>query len=247
MTGLLDALTVRKGSARRSLRLITLTAVLGIAAPARAQVLEIRPDGGTETISGPVVTTDSGRADIAPREMAPTPGRPAARAEVVQAIRETSDSLQISDRLIEAVAWQESRLNPTALSPKGARGVMQLMPATAGEQAGKLGLSFSTSALIDDAGFNLQVGGAYFQRLLDYYNGSYPLAVAAYNAGAGNVNKWLRANGDPRVGTIPIQETRNYVQRVMENAVVYEAMYPDKASYNGPNPLSHFLGKPTPG
>jgi soluble lytic murein transglycosylase len=134
------------------------------------------------------------------------------------------------------------------------------MPATANEQAGKLGLAYSSSALIEDAGFNLQVGGAYFQRLLDYYNGSYPLAVAAYNAGAGNVNKWLRANGDPRVGTaaggpgwidwierIPIQETRNYVQRVMENAVVYEAMYPDKASYNGPNPLSHFLGKPTPG
>ena len=162
--------------------------------------------------------------------------------------------------MIHAIARQESQFAQNAVSHAGARGLMQLMPATAGEQAGKLGLSFSTSALIDDAGFNLQVGGAYFQRLLDYYNGSYPLAVAAYNAGAGNVNKWLRANGDPRVGTtaggpgwidwierIPIQETRNYVQRVMENAVVYEAMYPDKASYNGPNPLSHFLGKPTPG
>ena len=133
---------------------------------------------------------------------------------------------------------------------------MQLMPATAGEQAGKLGLAYSSSALIEDAGFNLQVGGAYFQRLLGYYGGSYPLAVAAYNAGAGNVNKWLRANGDPRSGAvdwidwierIPLSETRNYVQRVLENAVVYEAMYPDKASYNGANPLSHFLGKPAPG
>lgn len=158
--------------------------------------------------------------------------------------------------MIHAIARQESQFSQNAVSHAGARGLMQLMPATANEQAGKLGLSYSSSALIDDAGFNIQVGGAYFQRLLDYYNGSYPLAVAAYNAGAGNVNKWLRANGDPRVGgvgwidwieRIPLQETRNYVQRVLENAVVYEAMYPDKASYTGTNPLSHFLGKQAPG
>jgi len=162
--------------------------------------------------------------------------------------------------MIHAIARQESQFSQNAVSHAGARGLMQLMPGTAGEQANKLGLSYSANALIDDAGFNLAVGGAYFQRLLDYYNGSYPLAVAAYNAGAGNVNKWLRANGDPRLGSdgssvnwidwierIPLSETRNYVQRVLENAVVYEAMYPDKASYTGPNPLSHFLGKPTPG
>ncbi|OYU35885.1 MAG: lytic transglycosylase [Novosphingobium sp. PASSN1] len=158
--------------------------------------------------------------------------------------------------MIHAIARQESQFAQNAVSHAGARGLMQLMPATANEQAGKLGLAYSTSALIDDAGFNLQLGGSYFQRLLDYYNGSYPLAVAAYNAGAGNVNKWLRANGDPRTGSvgwidwlerIPLSETRNYVQRVMENAVVYEAMYPDKASYTAANPLSHFLGKPTPG
>jgi len=158
--------------------------------------------------------------------------------------------------MIHAIARQESQFAQNAVSHAGARGLMQLMPATANEQAGKLGLAYSSSALIEDAGFNLQVGGAYFQRLLGYYGGSYPLAVAAYNAGAGNVNKWLRANGDPRSGSpgwidwierIPLSETRNYVQRVMENAVVYEAMYPDKASYTGTNPLSHFLGKQGPG
>jgi soluble lytic murein transglycosylase len=91
---------------------------------------------------------------------------------------------------------------------------------------------------------------------MDTYGGSYPLAVAAYNAGPGNVNRWLRDNGDPRNGSvdwidwierIPLQETRNYVQRVMENAVVYEAMNPARARYKGPNPLSHFLGKHGPG
>jgi soluble lytic murein transglycosylase len=92
--------------------------------------------------------------------------------------------------------------------------------------------------------------------MMDYFGGSYPLAVAAYNAGPGNVNKWLRANGDPRNGgiewiewieRIPLSETRNYVQRVLENAVVYEAMYPARARNKGANPLSKFLGKRNPG
>jgi soluble lytic murein transglycosylase len=110
--------------------------------------------------------------------------------------------------------------------------------------------------LISDASFNLRLGDAFFARLMDTYGGSYPLAVAAYNAGPGNVNRWLRDNGDPRNGRvdwidwierIPLQETRNYVQRVMENAVVYEAMNPERARYKGPTPLSHFLGKREPG
>ena len=91
---------------------------------------------------------------------------------------------------------------------------------------------------------------------IEHARGSYPLAVAGYNAGPGNVNRWLRDNGDPRYGSIdwidwieriPLQETRNYVQRVLENAVVYEAMNPGRASYKGSNPLSHFLGKRGPG
>lgn len=158
--------------------------------------------------------------------------------------------------MIHAIGRQESQFAQNAVSHAGARGLMQLMPGTAREQAGKMGLSYSPAALMDDADYNLQLGSGYFQRMLDYYRGSWPLAIAAYNAGAGNVNKWLRANGDPRDGGIswvewiervPLGETRNYVARVLENAVVYEAMNPDKASYRGPNPLSHFLGKTTPG
>ena len=158
--------------------------------------------------------------------------------------------------MVHAISRQESQFAMNAISHAGARGLMQLMPGTAREQAGKLGLDYNPQALTTDAGYNLTLGGGYFGRMMDYYGGSYPLAVAAYNAGPGNVNKWLRLNGDPRTGAIdwvewaekiPIPETRNYVQRVLENAVVYEAMNPARASYKGANPLSHFLGKRYPG
>lgn len=157
---------------------------------------------------------------------------------------------------IHAISRQESQFAQNAVSHAGARGLMQLMPGTANEQAGKLGLSYNASSLTQDAGYNIQLGSGYFQRMLDYYGGSWPLAVAAYNAGPGNVNKFLRANGDPRNGgidwvewieKIPLSETRNYVQRVLENAVVYEAMNPQYASYRGSNPMSYFIGKREPG
>ena len=158
--------------------------------------------------------------------------------------------------MIHAISRQESQFAMNAISHAGARGLMQLMPGTAREQAEKSGYRYDSQALITDAGYNLQLGNGYYGRMMDYFGGSYPLAVAAYNAGPGNVNKWLRANGDPRNGSIdwidwiekiPLSETRNYVQRVLENAVVYDAMNPPRASYKGPNPLSHFLGKRYPG
>ncbi len=158
--------------------------------------------------------------------------------------------------MIHAISRQESQFAMNAVSHAGARGLMQLMPGTAREQAGKLGLLYDATALTRDAGYNLTLGDAYFRRMLAYYNGSYPLAVAAYNAGPGNVNKWLAANGDPRrfdvdwidwIERIPLSETRGYVHRVLENAVVYEALYPAKATQKGPNPLSGFLGKRDPG
>jgi len=158
--------------------------------------------------------------------------------------------------MVHAISRQESQFAMNALSHAGARGLMQLMPGTAREQAGMIGMSYDQAALVTDASYNITLGNAYFARVMDYFNGSYPLAIAAYNAGPGNVRKWLRANGDPRQGNIdwvdwieriPITETRNYVQRVLENAVVYEAMTPERARFKGDNPLSKFLGKPNAG
>lgn len=154
--------------------------------------------------------------------------------------------------LIHAIARQESQFDRAAISHAGARGLMQLMPATAAEQSGKIGLSYSPAALTTDPSLSIQLGSSYFERIFGNY-GSYPLAIAAYNAGGGNVNKWLRQNGDPRTGAIdivdwieqiPYMETRNYVQRVLENAVVYDLMNPARAKSRGTKtPLSWYLGK----
>jgi len=134
--------------------------------------------------------------------------------------------------LIHAIIRQESAFNIRAISPAGARGLMQLMPATARETAGKVGLSYSVRRLTTDSAYNIALGTGYLAQMLRRYDGSVPLAAAAYNAGPGNVDKWLKTFGDPRAGAvgmidwielIPIAETRNYVQRVLENRHVYRA------------------------
>ncbi|NNG05529.1 MAG: lytic transglycosylase domain-containing protein, partial [Inquilinus sp.] len=117
-----------------------------------------------------------------------------------------------------------------AISRSGARGLMQLMPATARRMSRQLGVPHSIRRLTADPDHNIRLGSAYLARMLDRFDGSYILAVAAYNAGPTNVDKWLEQFGDPRrpgVGAIdwiesmPFHETRNYVQRVLENTQVY--------------------------
>lgn len=156
---------------------------------------------------------------------------------------------------IHAITRQESQFDRAAQSPVGARGMMQLMPATAQQTARQAGLPYNLGELTNDPSYNIMLGSTFFRSMLDYYGGSYPLAVAAYNAGPGNVNRWLRANGDPRTGAvdildwieaIPFSETRGYVQRVLENAVVYDTLRPG-APAEQRNRLSYYLGKPTVG
>jgi soluble lytic murein transglycosylase len=129
---------------------------------------------------------------------------------------------------------------------------MQLMPATANEVARGIGLPYDRGALTENPQYNIQLGSTFIGKMLNYYDGNYVLAVAAYNAGPGNVNKWMRRIGDPRtpgtdivawVENIPIPETRNYVQRVLENLVMYDALYPEKANQSNARPLSSYLGR----
>ena len=107
---------------------------------------------------------------------------------------------------------------------------MQLMPATARVVSRRLRLPYAKSKLTN-AVYNVKLGSAYLADLIEKYDGSYVLALAAYNAGPSNVRRWLRNNGDPRhdsgvdlvdwIEMISIPETRNYVQRVLEGAQVY--------------------------
>ena len=128
-----------------------------------------------------------------------------------------------------AVARQESLFQRDAVSHAGARGLMQLMPGTAREVAGQLGLDYAAARLTSDPGYNVLLGSTYLSTQLERYSGSLLLAAAAYNAGPGNANRWLTRFGDPRGGVdpivwveqIPFQETRKYVQRVLGNYLVY--------------------------
>jgi soluble lytic murein transglycosylase len=141
--------------------------------------------------------------------------------------------------MIHAITRQESQFDREAMSPVGARGLMQLMPGTARETAPSAGVSYSLEGLTQDTQSNIRLGSTYFSQMMDRFGGSYVLAVAAYNAGPGRVNQWLRANGDPRlpnadvvgwIEAIPISETRGYVQRVLENAVVYDRLNPNRTA-----------------
>lgn len=136
----------------------------------------------------------------------------------------------IEEPMIYAITRQESAFNGKAVSHAGARGLMQLMPATAQATARSAGLPYDLTRLTTDPAYNAQLGASHLGELVDRWRGSYILAIASYNAGPGNVRKWIEAYGDPRseqvdvidwVERIPFAETRNYVQRVMENLQVY--------------------------
>jgi soluble lytic murein transglycosylase len=142
--------------------------------------------------------------------------------------------------IVHAIARQESAFDPTAISHAGARGLMQMMPATARETARRANLPFDWPRLGRDALYSARMGAAHLNDLMKDWRGSYILTFAAYNAGSGNVRKWIDAYGDPRkpevdavdwVERIPFYETRNYVQRVMENLQVYRQRLDQRTAY----------------
>ncbi len=155
--------------------------------------------------------------------------------------------------LVNAITRQESNFDLSAVSSANARGLMQLLPSTAAQVARRLGIPHQLGMLTTDAGHNMRLGSAYINDMLARYGGAMPLAAGAYNAGPGRVDDWLGTYGDPRVASgpdirdwieqIPFSETRNYVQRVIENVVVYRAKNQDTAGL--PHPLAALLeGRP---
>lgn len=131
--------------------------------------------------------------------------------------------------IILSIIRQESSFASHAVSPAGARGLMQIMPATARQMAQKKKKAFSLQRLNASRDFNVDLGSTYLADLIKRFNGSYILAIAAYNAGPTNVNRWLRSIGTPGedidpidwIERIPFGETRNYVHRVLENLHIY--------------------------
>ena len=164
------------------------------ALPAAAQVLSIGDEGAVTTYSGPMIHSSEGAQPIAPIVAETSAATP---EEVAVAIRESAERHAVPVPIVEAVAWQESRYNQAAVSPKGARGVMQLMPAT----ASSLGVDPS------DLKANIEGGAAYLAQQLRRFGGDVRLALAAYNAGPEAV---ARYGGVP-----PYAETQAYVRAIL--------------------------------
>lgn len=134
--------------------------------------------------------------------------------------------------LAYAIARQESEFNPTAISSADARGMLQLLPSTAKAIASQRGMDYSIQKLSSDPSYNAILGAHFLEEQLERFNGSYILTFIGYNAGPRRAGEWITRYGDPRgrpvdevvdwIERIPFTETRNYVQRVMENYEVYK-------------------------
>jgi soluble lytic murein transglycosylase len=140
----------------------------------------------------------------------------------------------VEQSIVFAIARQESAFNPSVVSPAQAYGLMQVTPDAGKYVCKKYGASFDLGRLKSDPVYNAALGAAELGGLIEDYRGSYIMTFAAYNAGRGSVKKWIDRYGDPRdpkvdavdwVELIPFSETRNYVQRIMENLQVYRARF----------------------
>lgn len=141
---------------------------------------------------------------------------------------------EVERSIVYAIARQESAFNPSVVSPAQAYGLMQVTPDAARYVCKRHGATYDLARLKNDSSYNATLGAAELGGLLEDYRGSYIMTFAAYNAGRGSVKKWIDRYGDPRdpkvdavdwVELIPFSETRNYVQRIMENLQVYRARF----------------------
>ena len=148
-----------------------------------------------------------------------------------------------------AIMRQESAFDISAVSRAGARGLMQVMPRTARLTAKKINYKYIRKNLTRKASYNVIIGSSYFKEMLEKFNGSYVLALTAYNAGPNRAVRWLKNYGDPRkseidvvtwIELIPISETRNYVQRVIEGIYMYEILTSENSMSSNPKEIKLF-------
>ena len=160
---------------------------------------------------------------------------------IISTPKEINNKTMPKSEVILAIIRQESEFDKRANSWAGAKGLMQIMPATGKLVAKQAGLGYSRSKLTEDEFFNLQIGSFYISNLTENLSGAKYMAFAAYNAGPHRVKRWIRRFGDPRKGEIdpvdwieliPFNETRNYVQRVIENIQVYKYVINKKTVTN---------------
>jgi len=144
-------------------------------------------------------------------------------------VLEQSTRLRLNPYLVLSVMRQESAFDPTAVSPAGARGIMQLLPATAQELASRVTPDQVSIEQLHTPAINIALGTRYLADLLTRYQGNMVLALAAYNAGPGNVTRWLtqwpNLSMEEWIEHIPFDETRAYVKLVLRNLAVYERLY----------------------
>jgi len=190
-----------KSLARFKLRpgLVLAGVLLAVSAHASAQVIEIDPDGGVKTYDGPaMIHADGSSAPLRGERPVRRPQRETGAPDGMGLATRAAAATDLSPELVEAVAWRESRFRPGVISPKGAVGEMQLMPAT----ARALGVDPF------DSQQNFRGGAIYLSGLMRRFNGNLVLALAAYNAGPGAVEKYG--------GVPPFKETRAYVADVLD-------------------------------
>ena len=164
--------------------------------------------------------------------------------------------VELEPALILSVIRQESNFDKRAISRRGAMGYMQLMPRTAKEIGRAMNVNFTLTQLKDNPELNILLGSGYLRELIEKFDGSYVLALAAYNAGPLNVKRWIKNAGDPRksevntidwIERIPFRETRNYVQRVLENLTTYRTLLKIPLKQNASpeaywRPLGRYVG-----
>ena len=215
-------------------------------APTLAALADLMVERGYPNLSVRVAKVAAGRNILLAERSYPTAVLPTYRQV----------GAPVERAIVYGLSRQESEFNPAAISHAGARGLMQLMPRTAREVARQISVPYQRARLTNDPGYNAMLGSAHLGDLLDGFAGSYIMTIAAYNAGAHRVSQWVETYGDPRdpavdpidwMENIPFTETRNYVQRVMENIQVYRArlgnqsadlrIEQDLARYDGTEPI----------